>query len=292
MEFLKKIHREITPISNQDSFLVFDRVKDIFDYPVHFHPEYEINFIENGKGLRRIVGDSMEEVGDLELVLVGPNLFHGWEQHQCTRKKMHEITIQFHNDLFDRSFLNRKIMKPIKDMFDRSSHGILFSEPDVQQVIPRILKVSKLEGIDYFLELFSILYDLANSRNQRLLSTTTIYMESFENSDKLKLLYDFVQENYAAKITLDEVSELMNMSSVSFNRFIKKRTGKTFVEYVNDVRIGYASRWLIEKDLSISEIAFLCGFNSIANFNRVFKKNKGRTPTKYRNDFSGIKRVL
>lgn len=292
MEFLKKIHREITPISNQDSFLVFDRVKDIFDYPVHFHPEYEINFIENGKGLRRVVGDSMEEVGDLELVLVGPNLFHGWEQHQCTRKNMHEITIQFHNDLFDRGFLNRKIMKPIKDMFDRSSHGILFSEPDVQQVIPRILKVSKLEGIDYFLELFSILYDLANSRNQRLLSTTTIYMESFENSDKLKLLYDFVQENYAAKITLDEVSELMNMSSVSFNRFIKKRTGKTFVEYVNDVRIGYASRWLIEKDLSISEIAFLCGFNSIANFNRVFKKNKGRTPTKYRNDFSGIKRVL
>lgn len=292
MEFLKKIHREITPISNQDSFLVFDRVKDIFDYPVHFHPEYELNFIEKGKGVRRIVGDSMEEIGELELVLVGPNLFHGWEQHECTRKNMHEITIQFHNDLFDRAFLNRKIMKPIKDMFERSSHGILFSEPDIQAVIPRILKVSKLEGIDYFLELFSILYDLANSRNQRLLSTTTIYMESFENSDKLKLLYDFVQENYAAKITLDEVSELMNMSSVSFNRFIKKRTGKTFVEYVNDVRIGYASRWLIEKDLSISEIAFLCGFNSIANFNRVFKKNKGRTPTKYRNDFSGIKRVL
>lgn len=292
MEFLKKIHREITPISNQDSFLVFDRVKDIFDYPVHFHPEYEINFIDNGTGLRRIVGDSIEEVEGLELVLVGPNLFHGWEQHLCTRTKIHEITIQFHNNLFDSTFLNRKIMKPIKDMFDHSSHGIIFSEPDIQSILPRILKVSKLEGIDYFLELLSILYDLANSRNQRLLSTTTIYMESFENSDKLKLLYDFVQENYASKITLDEVSELMNMSSVSFNRFIKKRTGKTFVEYVNDVRIGYASRWLIEKDLSISEIAFLCGFNSIANFNRVFKKNKGRTPTRYRQDFLGIKRVL
>jgi AraC-like DNA-binding protein len=292
MEFLKKIHREITPISNQDSFLVFDRVKDVFDYPVHFHPEYELNFVDNGKGLRRIVGDSIEEVAGLELVLVGPNLFHGWEQHQCTQKRMHEITIQFHNDLFDNTFLNRKIMKPIKDMFERSSHGIIFSESDIQAILPRILRVSKLEGIDYFLELFSILYDLANSRNQRLLSTTTIYMESFENSDKLKLLYDFVQENYANKITLDEVSELMNMSSVSFNRFIKKRTGKTFVEYVNDVRIGYASRWLIEKDLSISEIAFLCGFNSIANFNRVFKKNKGCTPTKYRQDFLGIKRVL
>jgi AraC-like DNA-binding protein len=292
MELLKKIHRELTPISKEDSFLVFDRVKDYFDYPVHFHPEYEINFIEGGKGLRRIVGDSMEEITDLELVLVGPNLFHGWEQHQCPRKRMHEITIQFHNDLFDKNFLKRKIMKPIRDMFERAGHGILFSETDIKPIVPRLHKVSKLEGMDYFLELFSILYDLANSRNQRLLSTTTIYMESFENSDKLKLLYDFVQDNFASKITLDEVSELMNMSSVSFNRFIKKRTGKTFVEYVNDVRIGYASRWLIEKDLSISEIAFLCGFNSIANFNRVFRKNKGRTPTQYRHDFSGIKRVL
>jgi len=82
------------------------------------------------------------------------------------------------------------------------------------------------------------------------------------------------------------------MSNVSFNRFIKKRTGKTFIEYLNDVRIGYASRKLIERDLSVSEIAFMCGFNNIANFNRVFKKCKNRTPTKYRQDFSGIKKVL
>ena len=93
-------------------------------------------------------------------------------------------------------------------------------------------------------------------------------------------------------MTLREVADIMNMSSVSFNRFIKKRTGKTFVEYVNEVRIGYASKWLIERDLSISEIAFMCGFNSIANFNRVFRKNKGSTPSKYRQDFSGIRRVL
>ena len=81
------------------------------------------------------------------------------------------------------------------------------------------------------------------------------------------------------------------MTPISFNRFIKKRTGKTFIEYVNDTRIGYASRWLIEKELSISEIAYLCGFN-IANFNRVFKKAKNCTPSEYRLEFRGIKRVL
>jgi len=288
----KKIHREITPLSGQDSFLVFDRTKDFFDFPLHFHPELELNFISNGSGVRRIVGDSIEEIGKYELVLVGSNLYHGWEQHNCKNKNIREITIQFHSDLFNDAFLARSIMKPIKDLFNRSAHGILFSERTIRKMTPRLLKVPKLDGIDYFLELLSILYDLAISRNQRLLSTSTYNVVNFENSRQLKLLYDYIQKNYASKISLEEVSELLNMSSVTFNRFIKKRTGKTFVEYLNDVRIGYASRWLIEKDASISEIAFTSGFNSIANFNRVFKKTKGRTPTQYRTDFSGIKRVL
>ncbi|MGB5358213.1 MAG: AraC family transcriptional regulator, partial [Eudoraea sp.] len=217
MDILKKIHREITPLTKEDSFLVFDRLKDLFDYPIHFHPEFELNFIDKAKGLRRIVGDSIEEVDDFELVLIGSNLFHGWEQHKCTATNIHEITIQFHEDLFDPKFLSRRIMKPLKDMLARSTHGILFSKEVARQMMPRILKVSKMGGIDYFLELFSILYDLSNSRNQRLLSTTTIHLDNFEYNEKLKTLYNYVQDNYALKLTLQEVSEIMNMSSVSFN---------------------------------------------------------------------------
>lgn len=287
-----KIHREITPLCGQDSFLLFDRVKDVFDFPIHFHPEMELNFIAKGKGLCRVMGDSMEEIGDLELVLVGSGLYHGWEQHNCVSTGVHEITIQFHNDLFGESLLQRSIMKPVREMFARSARGILFSQETIKSLEPRILKVSKLEGFEYFMELLSLFYDLANSKNQRLLSTTAQKIGKLEKSDRSQLLYDYVQENYHSKIMLEDISDLLNMSTVSFNRFIKKRTGKTFVEYLNDVRIGYASRWLIEKDLSISEIAFICGFNNIANFNRIFKKIRRRTPTQYRSDFSGIKRVF
>ncbi len=285
-------HREITPLAPEDSFLVFDRIKDDFDFPVHFHPEFELNFILNGKGVRRVIGDSMEEISDIELVLVGPNLQHGWQLHNCKSKVIHEITIQFHNDLFDTKLLARRIMKPIRDMFERSSHGILFSEKITQEVKHKILRLSKIDSIDYFLELISILQDLATSRNQRLLSTYCSNNKDFENSDKTKVIYQFVQDNYRNKISLDEISGIVNMSPVSFNRFIKKRTGKTFVEYVNDTRLGYATRWLIEKDLSIAEIAYMCGFNNIANFNRVFKNSKKCTPSQYREQFSGIKRVL
>ncbi|OMP31938.1 AraC family transcriptional regulator [Mangrovimonas sp. DI 80] len=292
MDILKKVHREITPLSPEDSFLVFDRIKNDFDFPIHFHPEYELNFISNGKGVKRVVGDSVEVIDDVELVLVGPNLHHGWLTHDCKSEAIHEVTIQFHENLLNKELLSRKIMKSIKDMFERSIHGILFSKKTAAEIGERLGQVSKLDGMDYFLELVSILHDLANSRNQRLLSTYTVNRDNFENSDKIKIVYEFVQDNFEKKISLSEVAELVNMSNVSFNRFMKKRTGKTFVDYVNDVRIGYASMWLLEKDMSISEIAFNSGFNNIANFNRVFKKLKNCTPSQYKNEFSGIKRIL
>jgi len=292
MSNLKKFYREIPPMSPLDSFLVFDRIKDTFDFPVHYHPEYEINFILNGKGVKRVVGDNIEEIDAIELVLVGPNLHHGWQLNKCTSKKIHEITIQFDNNLFPDSLLSRRIMTPIKEMFNRSIHGILFSKKVAEELTPRLTKLSKLDGMDYFLEITSILFDLANSRKQRLLSTYTIDYATFDDDDKMKLVYEYVQKNFAEKITLDEVSRACNMTCISFNRFIKKRTGKTFVNYINDIRLGYAARWLLEKDLSVSEIAYKCGFPNIANFNRSFKAFKKCTPTQYREDFSGLKRIL
>lgn len=287
-----KFHREIPPLTKGDSFLVFDRLKDAFDFPIHYHPEYEINFILNGKGVKRIVGDHIEEIDDVELVLVGPNLYHGWELNKCKNSGIHEITIQFHNDLFSESLLQRRIMMPIKDMFNRANHGILFSKKTGRELADRIVKISKLDGMDYFLEIISILHDMANSRNQRLLSTFTVDYDTFEDDDKMKLVYEYVQKNFSNKITLDDVSDIASMSPVSFNRFIKKRTGKTFVNYLNDIRVGYAARWLVEKDLSISEIAFKSGFNNIANFNRIFKGIKNTTPSQYREEFYGMKRFL
>lgn len=288
----KNTHREITPLNPEDSFLVFERTKSYFDFPVHFHPEFEINLIVGGSGCRRVIGDSIEEISDYELVLVGPNLEHGWETHNCTNGNIKEITVQFHNDLFDHSILSRRIFKPIKDLFDRSSHGILFSEATIKQLIPRLSSLSKIDSMDYFLELISILQDLANSRNQRMLSTYTSRNKEFENSHRIEKVYKFIQENFHRQVTLQEISGMMIMSQVTFNRFMKKRTGKTFVEYMNDTRISYAARWLIETDLSVGEIGFKCGFNNIANFNRVFKKSKGCTPTEFKSRFEGIRRVL
>ena len=288
----RNTHREITLLAPEDSFLIYEHEKEVFDFPIHFHPEFEINFIYKGAGCRRIVGDSTEEISNVELVLIGPNLVHGWETHNCKEKKVYEVTIQFHNDLYDQRMLSRTIFEPIKNMFNRSIHGILFSEKTALELKPRIIALSQVDRLDYFLELTAILKDLANSPNQRLLSNCKPHNSQFENSRQMEVVSSFIQQNFHRKISLAEISELVNMSAVSFNRFIKKQTGKTFTEYVNHIRISYAARGLIETDLSIGEVSFKCGFNNIAHFNQVFKKSKDRTPSEFRSKLQGINRVF
>ena len=289
----KLIHREITELSPEDSFLVFDRIKDDFDCPIHFHPEFELNFIQNGKGVRRIVGDHIQEIDNIELVLVGPNLVHVWELHHCTNKKIHEICIHISTDLINDNLLSKKIFKSIKDMFLRAHHGVLFSKKTSEEMAPRLEHLSKAGGIDYYLEFISILYDLSISRNQKMLSTSISQRSDFENSEKIKIVYDYIHANFDKKIPLADISALVNMTPVTFNRFIKRRTGNTFINFVNNTRISYASRMLIETDLSIGEICYKCGFNNIANFNRIFKKAKNCTPSQFRIEYNGgITRIL
>lgn len=285
-------HREITRLIPEDSFLVEERIKDDFDFPIHFHPEYELNFIYRGKGVRRIIGDHSAEIDDLELVLVGPNIVHGWTLNKCTCKEIYEITVHIHNDLLCDKMLSRRIFKSIKDMFNRSKHGILFSKEITNNIMPRLMALPRIKGINYFLEFITVLNDLANSEGQQLLSKATVEKDDFFHSENIKKVYDYINANFSNTITLDEISELVNMSPVSFNRFIKKRTGQTFVNYLNATRISFASRWLLETDLSIGEISYKCGFNTVANFNRLFKKAKNCTPKEFRNEFVGIQNVL
>lgn len=287
-----RAHQEIVQLSKKDCFLVFDRLKDYFDWPFHQHPEFELNFIENATGLLRRIGDHNEVIKAKELVLVGSNLGHCWEQHHCTTKPIHEITLQFHPSLFETALINRQIFSPIKDMFQRAQHGILFSNETFDLVKPRLIEIYNKQGMDYFLEMLSILHDLATSRNQRILSSTAAPIYTYEKSKELEKLNDFLELNYQRKLTLEEVANELHMSQITFNRFIKRTTGRTFINYLNEIRLVKAAVLLIEGDTAVAEIAQDCGFYNLANFHRTFKKRNGCTPSKYRMEFSGLKRTL
>lgn len=279
-----KILREITPLTQSDCFTLFSREKRDFDFPLHYHDEFELNFIQYGKGAKRIIGDHIEEIDELELVLVGPNLQHGWFNHKHDGRLMKEITIQFHRDLFNEKFLQRNQMSFIRNMFEKSLRGILFSTETTRLLMPRLMKLAQQQGFDSVLELMSILHDLSTSRNMRILSDATFgNVESFSyNSRRVEKIMNYLNANFDKNVSLGEAARLASMTEVAFSRFFKARIGKTFVDTLIEIRLGHASRMLIDTTHTVNEIAYKCGFNNISNFNRIFKKKKDCTPKEFR----------
>jgi len=282
------IMKEITPLTSNDCFTIFSRVKKEFNFPLHFHEEFELNLILNAKGAKRIVGDHIDVIDDIELVLVGSNLNHAWFTHQCKSDEITEVTIQWHKDLFDDKLLKRNQLRLIRQMLERSMKGIAFSAETIRNISPRILTLNQKNGFDSVMELISILHDLSSSRNMRTLSDSSFSdFHQPSNSRRIEKAFEYLNNNYDKQISLKEIAKLVNMTEVSFSRFIKKRTGSTYIDSLNEIRLGHASRMLIDTTHSIAEISFNCGFNNISNFNRLFKKKKNCTPKEFRESFSG-----
>ena len=280
--------REITPLTPSDCFTIFSRVKQKFDFPLHYHDEYELNLILKARGAKRVVGGHIEVIDDMELVLIGPNLYHAWFTHQCQSEEITEVTVQFHKDLFDEKFLKRNQLSFVKSMLERSQRGILFSHETIVALKDRLLALDKKTGFDSVLELLSILHDLSVSRNMRTLSDLSFTNEKFNyNSRRIEKVFEYMNNNYNKPVTLAEVSRIANMPEASFSRFIKKRTGKTFIDSLNEIRLGHASRMLIDTTNTIAEIAYKCGFNNISNFNRIFKRKKFCIPKEFRETYTG-----
>lgn len=284
----KTILREVTPLSDKDCFMIFSRVKKEFTFPLHVHAEYELNFIENGQGTKRVVGDSIEIIDNLELTLItGGELVHGWLNHECKSEEIKEITIQFHEDLLANSLLQKTQFKTVKEMLERAQKGITFSQATIQKMKDRIYALaSENKGAHSVLTLFGILYDLSISPSIRELSSTSFGFTT-ENYDsrRVKRAYSYMLENYEQDITLHDVASLIGMSDAAFSRFLKKQTGRNFIDSLNDIRLGHAARMLLDTTHSVLEISMSCGFNNLSNFNRIFKKKKGYTPSEFRANY-------
>ena len=283
----KEIIKEITPLTQADCFTLFSRVKSSFTVPLHYHEDYELNLILDAKGAKRVVGDHMGEIDDIELVLVGSNLQHGWFDYKNTSEKIREVTIQFHKDLFDDNLLRRNQLLFIRSMFEKSSRGILFSRQTAEHVANRLMTLDDKHGFDSVLELMSILHDLSISRHMRMLSDASFNNSEhhFYNSRRVEKTMQYINQNFDKVITLADVSKLANMSEAAFSRFFRAKTGMTFIDSLNEIRLGHASRLLIDTTQSVAEIAYNSGFNNISNFNRIFKKKKGTTPKEFRENF-------
>jgi AraC-like DNA-binding protein len=289
------ILHEITPLSDKDCFYIVERSKTGFTFPLHKHFEYELNYIENAAGARRIVGDSVEVIGNYDLVLItGHEMEHVWENYHCTSQNIREITIQFSPEIFPESLLNKNPFKSIKLMLERAQKGLAFSTDTIIGIRPFINSL-QLERQNFYslIHFLSILYELSKSEKAYTLASNSYApTESTIESRRVKKVHDYLMKHYTEEIRLSQISSLAGMSEASFSRFFKLRTGKSFTDYLIDIRIGSAIRRLVDSNQAISEICFGCGFNNISNFNRIFKKLKGCTPKEFRDNYHKTKTIV
>ena len=283
---MTEIQQEICPITGDDLFIILDRPNVKFEYPIHCHPEYEINVVINTNGTR-VVGDCEESFSGLDFVMIGPYVSHVWKSDS---ENNHEITIQFSEDLLNYHIMNKRLFVPIKQLLMDSMQGLHFYGEDAERIKDEIVELTRMQGFQTATKFLNILNSLAHAPRRKLVSN--MYESEIlihrSKSRRISKVCRWIEENISHKITLSDAARLVNMSDSAFSHFFKRQTSISFITYVNNLRVAKACELLANTQLSASEICYDCGFNNKSNFIRIFTKRKGMTPIEYRNHISQL----
>ncbi|QNL51539.1 AraC family transcriptional regulator [Olivibacter sp. SDN3] len=278
-------------LNNEESYNILKVRRPYFVVPWHFHPEFELMYIHKGEGTR-FVGDHIENFVPGDLVLVGSNLPHCWKSsrhhHESktngTQKAVAEARVLlFKESCFGERFFDIAEFSHIKELFVRAQQGIYFYGKTRKQVVELIHKAYTQSGVKRFLLFIDILHELACSRDYKSLCSVGYKSISY-STDMLRLnkVFDFLMDNYTEPIKLEDAAAEAYMSPTAFCRYFKAHTNKTFIYFLNELRIGFAKELLIADEINVSDIYLSCGFQNASNFYEQFKKIVGCSPLQFR----------
>lgn len=271
-------------IKNVDQFYL--------DAPFHFHPLCELVWVQQSFG-KRIVGDDIDNFADGDLVLMGPNLPHIWQNDPVFLLKKKGFRVKATVIYFPANFLltltdDPDVLKPTNDLIKRASGGLSFfgeTRERVSEILSNISNAKGFKKIIYFLQVIDV---LAGSRECQHLAGISFKNHFDEkDTDRINKIYQFLIQNFHRDISLDEIADICFMTPNSFCRFFKSRTQKSLTQFLNELRIGHACKLLQNEDYSVSDVCYECGYNNTANFNKFFKAITKKTPSVYRQKLSG-----
>jgi AraC-like DNA-binding protein len=268
-------------ITSQDkSFrMMFNpRLSDLFYW--HFHPEYELVYIEAATGTRH-VGEHISTYEESDLVLIGSNIPH-LNFDYGVKTEYQKVVVHLKKDFIETHFHGVPELSPITQLFEKSKYGLAFSGRIKKQIGEKLFHFEQLNAFQQYIQMLKVLHMLANIPNAELLHKQPYNNKLSEREQgRLRTIYAFVDKNYHKKIELNEVAVISNMSKEAFCRYFKKVSNYTFIEFLNRYRISQSKR-LLMSGKSVSDACYQSGFESLSYFNRTFNKVTNENPRNFR----------
>ncbi len=251
----------------------------------HYHEQVEIVGIINNTGTI-FVGDSIEKYESGDIVMIGKNLPHMWQNDVHNNRiennhlELEVVTIHLGNIFTNNDTLVFPELSSLKNLVELSGQGIAFYK--AEGALKKIKSLYKLDVFQQLLAVIDIMNDLVSLSQYELLCSIGFVEKINEpKEDRLQKVHDYLMNNFHNKVDLIKASERANMNPSSFSRYFKQMYGKTFSQYVNEIRLGYACKLLLKDQFSVTEACFESGFNNISNFNKQFKRYYKMSPKKY-----------
>lgn len=282
---MKALFEKIT-ISEQNSLLVRQFQMPQFDVPWHYHPEYELTYIVRGDG-RRFVGDNVESFVAGDLVLIGPDMPHFWRRDEEYYKsestpEAEWIVVQFPVAFSQNVLANLPEACSVAALLNHARYGVKFSPAVSALVAPRLEELTCQTGLTQVLSVLHILDELAADQGAQLLASDGCQLApGTAETERMKRVFEFILNHFREEIRVEQIASVAGLAPAAFCRYFKRRTRKSFIEYLNELRIGHARKLLTNVELSVGQIGQECGFNNISHFHRQFKLHTGMTPLRY-----------
>ncbi len=273
--------------SNYDSSIAVKReITPYMDYPLHYHPEFEIIYVEKSYGIR-LMGNHIGNFCDGDLMFISPNLPHVWKNDNDFYLNNENLfvdvyVIHFREDALKSGFFDLPELEHIKKLFLTGQQGMFINGIHKQKIVELIKNVYGSIGFDRLAFFLKTLDTIAKSDDYELLSNQG-FTNSLSNADseRINKVMNFLMNNYNREIELDEIASLVNLNKSSFCRYFKYRTHKTCSQFLNEIRVAHACKLLVNSNKTISEICYEIGYNNISHFNRQFKLITGLTAGAY-----------
>ncbi|MBD3630897.1 AraC family transcriptional regulator [Cyclobacterium sp.] len=262
---------------------------DNFFEPIHYHEEFQISLILEGEG-SLFVAESVVPFKKNEIFLLGKNLPHVFRNKHVNfggagHKKSKAVSVFFNQDVLKNSLNEIPEAYSIKRLIDFAIYGVKISDKIEEEISIKLRALPEKNSFERFLGLLDILQCISRDNNLNFISSLGVPIHSVqENLPKINLVFEYIRNHFSERITLKQVSEMVNMSPTAFCRYFKYKSQKTFSRFLIEVRIANACRLLYQDDFNTSECCYSSGYNNLSNFHKHFKSVTGMTPLEYRNN--------